>query len=57
MVRLFLFLTATAMLIAVIPVIAQADNFQTWLTDLRVEAQNAVCRILFLMRHLVMLSQ
>ena len=38
MVRYFLFLTATAMLIAVGPVIAQADNFQSWLTDLRVEA-------------------
>ena len=38
MVRYFLFLTATAMLIAVGPVIAQADNFQSWLTDLRGEA-------------------
>ena len=27
------------MSIAVIPMIAQADNFQTWLADLRVEAQ------------------
>ena len=38
MVRYFLFLTATAMLIAVGPVIAHADNFQSWLTDLRGEA-------------------
>ena len=27
------------MSIAVIPMVAQADNFQTWLADLRVEAQ------------------
>ena len=40
MVRLFLFITATIVSIVVIPVVAQADNFQTWLSDLRVEAQN-----------------
>ena len=39
MVQLFIFLTAMVMSIAVIPTVAQADNFQTWLADLRVEAQ------------------
>ena len=39
MARLFLFITVTFMSIAVIPIIARADNFQIWLSDLRVEAQ------------------
>ena len=39
MARLFLFITLTFMSIAVIPIIAKADNFQIWLADLRVEAQ------------------
>ena len=38
MVRLYLFITATVLSIAFIPVVTQADNFQTWLADLRVEA-------------------
>ena len=36
--RYFLFHTATAILMAIGPVNAQADNFQSWLTDLRGEA-------------------
>ena len=37
--RLFIFITATVMSIAVIPTVAQTEDFQTWLADLRVEAQ------------------
>ena len=39
MARLCLFILLTFMSIAVVPIIAKADNFQIWLADLRVEAQ------------------
>ena len=37
--RLFIFTIAAVMWIAVIPTVSQAEDFQTWLNDLRVEAQ------------------
>ncbi len=39
MVRLSLFITATVMSIALIPMVAKADNFQAWLANFRVEAE------------------
>ena len=48
MVRLFLFITATVLSIAFTPVVTQADNFQSWLTDLRGEAhQRGVSDVIF----------
>ena len=38
MARLFLLVTATLMSIAMMPIVAKADSFQIWLSDLRVEA-------------------
>ena len=37
--RLFIFTIAAVMWIAIIPTVSHAEDFQTWLNDLRVEAQ------------------
>ena len=39
MARLFLLLTAFIMSIALNPMVGEADDFQTWIADLRIEAQ------------------